>query len=80
MPAPLLYTYTDLERVTGLNVRTLQRLVRARGAFPQPVDLGTGRRTMFRASDVEQWVAGLETLTPEAIAARRPPQKRVGVA
>jgi predicted DNA-binding transcriptional regulator AlpA len=59
-----LMSYSDIERITTINRRTIQRLVN-QGKFPAPLALpgaaDKGRRVAFRASDVYAW---LEVLQP----------------
>lgn len=57
-----LLTLNDLERVTTLNKRTIQRLVIS-GDFPMPRTLpGSGinpRRRAWRSDDIKAWIAAL---------------------
>lgn len=55
-PDDKLIDYDRTAEITGLSVRTLQRMVRD-GQFPGPVD--TGRRVVrFALADVVGWVRG----------------------
>jgi predicted DNA-binding transcriptional regulator AlpA len=44
----------DIEALTGLSRRTLERL-RSSGKFPRP-DLVVGRRVLWRPSSIQEWI------------------------
>lgn len=51
------YYYSDLEKLFGLDRRTVWRMVR-KGSFPANVNLTPGR-TCFRRTDVDAWFSAL---------------------
>ena len=53
-----LLDYADLEHMTGVGRRSLQRWTRE-GTFPHPVLLGRGAISRFRRTDVLKWLAEL---------------------
>ena len=57
-----LLTRRQTSRLTGLSPRTISRLRKRTGTFPQPVQLPGLRDPRYRKADVLAWLASLESV------------------
>lgn len=60
-----LLTRRQTSRLTGLSPRTISRMRKRAGTFPQPVQLPGLRDPRYRKADVLAWLASLESISSD---------------